>query len=321
MKRFLASFVLLATVGAAPVLAQPGAGGSLDQFLEQRVAEELASDGTPLSRAGVALDVEIVGQHVLVSLVDPATRRVVASTKVSSLPGDREAAVASLVQVASNLLTQIGKIAPSATAAPAPMLAELHSAQTARADAESLYRQEAISFGEDIVISGNRYGVSTSRHWVAYQGEPAVRLDAEQFYRTVERPDLLERYQSRRRWAIGTIVGGSAASVVGLVWMLGSVGGSTSADGSYESPSLAGPLTLTIAGATVATIGAVLAMRMHPVSESEAIQLGVQHNKSLRAKYGLPVAGTPGASANVRDVAVSPYAGAGGGGLAVSGRF
>jgi hypothetical protein len=79
MNKALATFFVLACA-AASARAQGDAQPALDVFLEQRVAEELAADGTLLSRLGVALDVEIVGDKLIVSLVDAATRRTVAST-------------------------------------------------------------------------------------------------------------------------------------------------------------------------------------------------------------------------------------------------
>src|SRR5512144_2938416 len=105
MNKSLLAAILPASA-VAPVAAQE-ATVPIDVFLEQRVAEELAADGTILSRLGVALDVELVGEKAVVSLVDPATRRAVSSTKVDSLPADREAAVATVVQVVANMTTQL----------------------------------------------------------------------------------------------------------------------------------------------------------------------------------------------------------------------
>src|SRR5690606_39358477 len=79
----------------------------IDQFLEQRVPKELATDGVLLSRLGVHLDVELIGDKLLVSLVEDSTNRATASTKIDAIPPDREAAVATVTQVAATLATQL----------------------------------------------------------------------------------------------------------------------------------------------------------------------------------------------------------------------
>ncbi len=92
-----------------PWRVQPGLGtpsGQLESFLEQRVADELASEGILLSRLGVTLSFEAVGSRYIVSLEDLGTKRVVASTKIDALPDDREAALAFSVPVVANMVAQ-----------------------------------------------------------------------------------------------------------------------------------------------------------------------------------------------------------------------
>ncbi len=91
---------------ARPVLADPDDAASLATFLEIRVPEELAAEGLLLSRQGLSLQIEPVGDKLLVSLIDRVTGRVVASTKIDQPPRDREAAVASVTEVAAGLVTQ-----------------------------------------------------------------------------------------------------------------------------------------------------------------------------------------------------------------------
>src|SRR5689334_1870732 len=182
-KSLIVAFVL--TSATAPAAAQLVTGQQptaqqatvpLDVFLEQRVAEELAADGTILSRLGVALDVEAVGDKLLVSLVDPATRRAVASTKVDSVPADREAAVAAVTQVAANLAAQLGHNAQPAAAAAATAVKQVMDEERADRAKEYRYRQEAISFGNEIAVFSDGKTTSVRRETVAYQGDMHRRL-------------------------------------------------------------------------------------------------------------------------------------------------
>ena len=75
-------------------------------FLEIRVADELSADGLVLSRLGLALQIEPLGDALLLSLIDLTTGRVVSSTRLDNLPRDREAAVASVTQIAADLITK-----------------------------------------------------------------------------------------------------------------------------------------------------------------------------------------------------------------------
>jgi hypothetical protein len=92
-------------------------------FLERRVDDELAADGVQLSQLDVRIDVELVADKALVSLVDITTGRVRASTKLDDVPRQHEAAVASIVLVASSLVTELGPL-PRAVEPPssAPLL-------------------------------------------------------------------------------------------------------------------------------------------------------------------------------------------------------
>src|SRR5262249_37566621 len=99
MKLAVLTLVLMTSIAAAA----PDLAG----VLEQRVPQELATEGAVLGRLGVALDVEIVGERCVVSLVDPTTHRASASTKIDALPADPDAAVALVTQVAANLAAQL----------------------------------------------------------------------------------------------------------------------------------------------------------------------------------------------------------------------
>ena len=77
------------------------------QFLEKRVHDELASEGTVLSSHNLGLNIELVADRWLVSLVELTTNRVAASTRIDHLPTDREAAVAVMTDVVADLEAQL----------------------------------------------------------------------------------------------------------------------------------------------------------------------------------------------------------------------
>src|SRR5262245_20469151 len=99
MTRTLLAAVLLASVSATAA-AQPV---EID-LLAKRVPDELAAEGHVLSRMNLTLKLEMAADKLMVSLVDLTTGRVAASTVIEQLPGDREAQVASVTQVAGDLV-------------------------------------------------------------------------------------------------------------------------------------------------------------------------------------------------------------------------
>jgi hypothetical protein len=329
----------LAVVLAFASLAAPAAAGTvpLDVFLEQRVAEELAADGTILSRLGVALEIEAVGDKLIVSLVDPATRRAVASTKLDSVPADREAAVAAVVQVTANLTAQIANQPAAASADANLVVAALRDdrrEQRARDDAEYKFRQEAISFGSELAMWSNGKTTAVGSITVAYQGDMKRRLKATEFYNLVGRADLAESYD--RRVAIGWtgIIGGGVASLAGAYLYAEHAFGISDCD--FSSPNYdACEADFEAQGAPYKTAGMVLmggglvAMfvgmyywyNRNPVDESEVYSLAAEHNSKLRTKYGLPTASLRKPRKSDHSFAVTPALLGDGGGLSVMGRF
>ncbi|MEJ7596608.1 MAG: hypothetical protein WKG01_01755 [Kofleriaceae bacterium] len=312
---FVAGFT---TTAAAQVVA-------LDVFLEQRVAEELAADGTILSRLGVALDVESVGDKLLVSLVDPATRRALATTKIDAVPADREAAVAMVTQVVANLTTQLTSSSSTATAVKTVLEDERKHREHKEA-AETAFKQEEIRFNDVPIVSGGKDGVSTELAMIPYRG--GRRLTPPEFFDAVERPDLTTTYNQRRNGGIGAIVVGSAVAFAGLV-VIGTKGGA-SCDGPYLSDEydrcrdqslkwLGISTGLLAGGGLVALGGHFVYTHANPVDKNEAYDLAEKYNKKLRTKHGLPALSQQ--TRRFHDVAIAPYADAGGGGLTLAGRF
>lgn len=330
MNKSVLALIVLASL-ATPAAAQ----APLDVFLEQRVADELASDGTPLSRLGVVLEIEAVGDKLLVSLVDAATHRAVASTKVESVPADREAAVAALTQVAANLVAQVGTRGDAV--APAVDVAD---ALARHSNAEYRYRQEMVTFERGVSVSttaqpanngtsGVMVGTTVAHYMQPVLGELKRPLGGRDFYLAVDRPDLADKYSSRRRRTLIGMLGGSATAVLGLYVF------ATNADSSCD-PSQAAydqcksdfdhthrPFmwlggALMVGGAIGFIGGTYYLFRPHPVSVSEWYDLAEQHNASLRRKYGL---GARASRTSKRSLVVAPYLAGAGGGFAVAGRF
>ena len=285
---------------------------ALDAFLEQRVTEELAADGILLSRLGVTLDVEVIGDKLLVSLIDATTGRASASTKVDEVPADRDAAVASVTQVVANLAAQLTGPAVETPVEPAPVPVPEPVVDTAAAEAE--YREQAIGFGDAFIVTASQNHVSVRRQWSAHKGSLRVPLSGTAFYNEIGRPDLAAKYRRRKiiKWTSFGVVVVSAGALVG-VYVAASKGldacdlGDDACYDDVEKRALVG----TIAVSGVALIGTLVyywyRLHPHPISEGEAKRLAGEHNEKLRESLRL----APYVS----------YDDGGGGGLSLSGRF
>jgi hypothetical protein len=313
---------------------------ALDVFLEQRVAEELAADGTILSRMGVALDVELVGDKTLVSLVDPATRRAIASTKLDTLPADREAAVATVMQVVANLTSQLTTTNSTAVAVKTALEEERQDREKKEL-AKEAYAREAIRFGDVPIVESDGKGVvTTTLSSIPYRGDR--RLSPPEFFEIVERKDLKDSYEARRTGGIAAAVIGFGASLGGSVITLTKgvadqdFGNCNITSPSYDSCREAEDaryderkrdakkwvkigIGVSIGGLVVGLVGIYYARHANPISESEAHDLADQYNAKVRAKHGLPA--VTQRAKRFQDVALAPYADEGGGGVTLTGRF
>jgi hypothetical protein len=309
---------------AAPASAQPGATGPvapeepIARFLERRVPEELATEGTVLSRQGLALRVEPADDKWLVSIVDAATGRVAAATTIPAVATDREAAVATVTHVTADLVTQIaGRAATAPATVQVPVLVDDRAERQQREAAELEFRRRAIRFGDAYSVYANNNQVSIARHWVVYQGELNQRLEAEQFYGELGRPDLYQAYEHRRNVGIGWLVAGTVALVAVSALLYGEA--SSSDPSSYLLP-----VTLGGAGICVAySLGAWYLQHPHAISENDAKNMADAYNQRLRQQLGLTT-GLPPAHASlprVRDWKLAPYAAHDGGGLVLGARF
>ena len=278
-------------------------------FLEKRVPEELATEGVVLSRRNLALQLEQVGTKWLVSLVDLTTGRVAASTRVDVLPADREAAVAAMTHVVSDLAAQIiGRaeapppppvaVAPAAPPPPPPAVIDDRAERERREIAELKFRRQELRFGNIIAITATGNVMSMSRRWTVHQGDLDQELEPQDFYAEIGRPDLGEAYTQRRRLAIGGYIVGGSTLVAGL--LLGTVlrkecsidlpesEFSTCLDDNTQTFLISTAVGVGV-GLVGLGVGLWYSLHPHPISENDAKGLADVYNQRLRRELGLPV--------------------------------
>ena len=329
---------MLVTLGI-PGVAAAQAPGQVEPtsaaFLEKRVPEELAVEGLVLSRRNLALQVEQLGDKWLVSLVDLTTGRVAASTKVDALPADREAAVATMTHVVSDLAAQIvGRSEPpppppaAAAPPPPPPVLDDRAEREQREIAELKYRREALRFGNTLLVAATGNVVSVTTRWNVHRGELDQVLEPEEFYTLVGRPDLGEVYASRRKLAIAGYVVGGVVLVGGTVLAFSlrkdcAIGEPEPAFSMCEHDNTQSFLTTYAVSSGVGLIGLLVGLwygfHPHPITENEAKSLADVYNQGLRREFGLPVVAR---EPLLRDLKLTPFLGRGDtGGLTLSGRF
>jgi hypothetical protein len=304
-------------------------------FLEKRVPDELAAEGVVLSRNNLALQVEQVGGRWLVSLADLNTGRVVASTKLDTLPVDREAAVASMTHVVADLVAQVvgrSEPPPPAIVAP-PESVRPPPAVDNRAErdlAELRFKRQSIRFGANYRLLATGTAVALMRRWVAYMGELDQELAPEAFYVVVGRADLAARYRSRRHAMIGSFVAGAVSTTAGLVVLgvasrenceFGSPNYSMCIEDHERHVHNAFAWGAGIVGVGIVTlyVGFHLYRHPHPIDENEAKTLADGYNQNLRRRLGLPTVARH--LPRLHDVRWTPHVTGHQAGLALSARF
>jgi len=93
----------------------------------------------------------------------------------------------------------------------------LEEAGDTREAGEYQYRQEALYFGEQLAVTVVGRYASVSSETVVYQGEMHRKLGDQELFALVNRPDLVEAYNTRRRYATIGIAGGTVVGVGGLI--------------------------------------------------------------------------------------------------------
>jgi hypothetical protein len=137
------------------------------------------------------------------------------------------------------------------------------------------------------MIGVNQYGNVVSSWSNAYKGKYRERLEPEEFYREVGRPDLAKEYASNTNQA-------AWAGLIGTVGFLSALGGGTwwmveGLSGSYDdSADTTLPMVITLSGVGMMITGVIIAPdEIHPVSSSEALEMADKHNQKLKKELGL----------------------------------
>jgi hypothetical protein len=323
---WIASLMIMWLANTAAAQA-PGPAPVVASFLEQRVAQELASEGVLLARSKLALKIEQLTDKWLVSLVDLATGRVAASTVVEALPSDREAAVASMTHVVADLATQVAGREPPVTKpvatepppSPSAQPIDVRTERDRQEVSELTYRRQQIKFGR-----------GGDRDWRSFRGELEQAIEPADFYRLVNRPDLLDSYQTRRRVVIGGLVVVAVAGAIAIVTGIEAPDERGCGPGPDFNACDANNSKHRLDEAIAASSGAVVILAMcvstyfiinpQPIDEGDAKSLADAYNQHLRRQLGLPVVGAQRAPL-LQDMRLAPYVTGRDAGLAISGRF
>jgi hypothetical protein len=307
-----AAIAVAAIVPARAAAQTPTDDASTAQALEQLVSRELSAIGEAPSRHELRLQLQQVATRWLVSLIDAGDGSVVASTRTEALPADRDAAVAMLTQIVTDLevaaieARQRPKPAEPAPLPPAP--------RTAPRPTGRVFQINTLRFAGQYEVDAVNGKVIVNRAWVVFHGDPGRALEPVEFYRLVGRDDLAVAYRHRRIVKIVGYVIGSAGMVTGLA-----LGALNERDCSMCTDGLVVPALLAAGGGVAGlTLGIYLERNPHPIDEAEARTLADQYNQQLRSRYGLPPVA---ATAPGRDAALIPYVTGRVGGLALRVRF
>jgi hypothetical protein len=304
------------------------ADDSIAGYLAQRIPEELATEGVVLARANLRLEVEQVGDKLLVSLVDLSTGRVAASTRIDQVPADRDAAVASVTHVAAELAAQAMQRPIALPPAPPPN-------DPARREIDEMrFSREALWFPPE---SGTTEGPLDSHRWRVFQGEGGDQLDPLDFYRRVGRPDLIDGYLHRRNVMIGYVVASGVAFVAGAAFVIKAatdkgpdctismtpdqfsacIQADIAADDHARSTYVPPALILGGVSLIALTVAGWYGFHLQPISEREAKSLADQYNQNMRRNLGLPVV----ERRRLRDFHIAPFVTGHDGGLVLGARF
>lgn len=317
MRRMIAAagIAVAAIVPARAAAQTPADDASTAQALEQLVSRELSAIGEAPSRHELRLELKLVATRWLVSLIDTADGSVLASTRTEALPADRDAAVAMLTQIVTDLeVAAIEARQRPRPPEPAPHAPGVRAAPAPR-QVGPVFQVNTLRFVGDHEIDPVNGKLIVNREWVVFHGDPGRVLDPVTFYRLVGRDDLAVEYRLRRVAKFISYAIGSAGVVTGLALSVLSERDCPMCTGDLVVPAL---LALGV-GVGGLTLGIYLERNPHPIEESEARTLADQYNRQLRSRYGLPPVARTAPPA--RDVVLTPYLAGRVGGLALRVRF
>ncbi|MBP9089306.1 MAG: hypothetical protein KBG15_24505 [Kofleriaceae bacterium] len=303
--------LLCSTTALAAVQAQPSPALRVDAaLLTRRISEQLATEGTVLSRLGLTVQVEAIGDKFLLSLLDTVTGQVVASSKAENLPADPEAAVATVTHIVADMVAR--------TRTPATAIATASNEAVTLEEGKRIraFREKQIGMTPTPVIFSSVLGVFSPTIWIPTTGSFKAPMSLDAFYRLVGRPDYAARYHARRKKGQILVIASTLLGSAGILY--GSVR-------TLENQSGGGSISLMSAGCLVlgVTLGSYLISTAGESAETH-IALAEAYNQRLRTELRIP----DSVSARQRTkptysnrVAITPLAGPSGGGLSLAGSF
>ncbi len=301
--------LFFSTTASAVVHAQSGPALRVDaDMLTRRISEQLATEGTVLSRLGLTVQVEAIGDKFLLSLLDTATGQVIATNKAENLPGDPEAAVATVTHIVADMVARGRTYAVALTATEVASLAE---GKRIRA-----FRERQIGMTPITVVGGSLFGVFSSTIWMPTTGSLKTPMSLDAYYRLVGRPDYADRYHAQRRNGLILMIASAALGTAGIVY------------GSFRTmENQSGGELLSYTSVAFAVVGVVTGSYLMSTAGESAkthIALAEAYNQKLRTELQIP----DSVSARERTkptysnrVAITPLAGPSGGGLSLAGSF
>jgi len=263
-------------------------------LLEQRVPEELEVEGVVLSSHGLRLQVKQVARKWLVSLVEIATGRQIASTSTEQLSVDRDAAVAAMTNVVATLLRQATKggqrpspASPGAPPAPdrppEPAPHDERAAERQR-QAEVAYQQRSLRFAA-MYEAHEFHGMPfVQRRWLVLRGITDQELTPLELYHVLERDDLVHEYNRRHQLMVRSyIVSGLSLVSAGVFGILAITTDSFCNQCSLTQQDLLLPFWISC-GLSVAGLafGAYYHVHRYPIDEQDAKALANAYNQRLR---------------------------------------
>jgi hypothetical protein len=216
------------------------------------------------------------------------------------------------------------EVLPSDSALPQP------PADVPRADAQEQYDQQAIGFDDFGGVVTEHGVVRGTVQWTSpYLGKYKRPLVGADFYRAVNRPDLVKQYEDRAALKTGLIVGGGLTALAGMIaaTVMASSQATTCTPitpGSFSMPTCTTPAPVDpalgwlavggiVTGGVVAIVGA--GINPDPVGDVGKRELAESYNRDLWQRLNAEP------HADAVDVQVVPQIGKDGGGVSVAVRF
>ena len=299
--------VVCALAGAAaaqtPAPTQPGEPGepASASSMDQRVTDQLAAQGTALSRHNLGLRIQRGEGPWTVAVVDLGNGRVAASIQVDA-PADPDAALPIVTRAATDLAGQVGQ----------------------RVN-EIKFRLMSLRFTPAYEAPTRP---SAPRQWQVFRGGRGEELDTPEFFQMVGRDDLATSYRRRHLVMIGSYafaVTGFATAAILTIENQSPLTECQAVQGDQGQVCLdqhhrtVAPIVVAlVAGLAGVAVGTYLYRHPQPIDEDDARALADGYNQRLRGALGLRAAARP---PRLRDVALAPYAGRTDAGLALGGRF